>query len=749
MRTILFRAFVTTILLALFATPGWMSRPAVAKPSNIGPQVTGIAVGYGGKYKVGCWTPVTVTIKGGDRDTKGRLIVTVPDSDGVPTRTALDGELEFVPAGSKSIFRGYVKFGRAQGGAKVEFECEDGLRIIREFSSSQVPPAVLASQQLILSIGPDIGVQRAVKLRRRSQSEKIVAGRVENTGQLPDRWWGYEGVDAIVMATSDPALPNALSDDQWTALEQWLKLQGQLVCCVGSQGAALLGEQGRLADIVPGKFDRVARQCHLSALESFVDLPHPIEIQRDQQNRCQLKVSILKEIRGKTERFERVGQDLRPLIVRGSFGFGQVVFVSIDLDQPPISDWQGRDTLVAKLLDWTLGRQREGESSIRTAGSRHAGYEDLIGQLRSALDEFPSVTLIPFWLVAALVVLYAILIGPVDYFVLRIFIRRMEWTWLTFPCTVILFCGLALFLARYFKGNQLRINQVDLVDVDLVSQTLRGASWVHVYSPQTQSYDFTLTPRPLGTENAEPTSNVLLSWHGLPGRGLNGMNSTTTGELFSDPYWIQADRGAQSLRLPSIAGMPIQIWSTKSLTARWWRTANLPLDIRLQISRDERLSGIVGNPTDVTWENCFLFRTPWAYSLGRLAPGETRRIGDDMPRRNLQWRLWRKELRVENEMTTPWKPDDRDVPRIMEIMMFHDAAGGRDYTGLLNRYQNFVDLSNSLATGHAVLVGKSSQRAADLASADGILEDKYDRHWTFYRCVLPVENDPRGTNKGS
>ena len=63
----------------------------------------------------------------------------------------------------------------------------------------------------------------------------------------------------------------------------------------------------------------------------------------------------------------------------------------------------------------------------------HYGYNDLAGQLRSALDRFDGVRLVPFWLVAGLIVVYLLLIGPGDYFFLRKLVGRMEWTWLTFP----------------------------------------------------------------------------------------------------------------------------------------------------------------------------------------------------------------------------------------------------------------------------------------------------------------------------
>ena len=161
-----------------------------------------------------------------------------------------------------------------------------------------------------------------------------------------------------------------------------------------------------------------------------------------------------------------------PLVIRTARGFGQVIFVAVDLDQSPLNQWSDRPLLVARLLDLPTGRADE---SAEDAAMMHYGYTDLAGQMRSALDQFTGVRLVPFWLVAGLIVGYILLIGPGDYFFLRKVVGRMEWTWLTFPLIVVLVCLAAYVLAYQLKGNQLRVNQIDLVDVDAASGRMRGA----------------------------------------------------------------------------------------------------------------------------------------------------------------------------------------------------------------------------------------------------------------------------------
>ena len=90
------------------------------------------------------------------------------------------------------------------------------------------------------------------------------------------------------------------------------------------------------------------------------------------------------------------------------------------------------------------------------------------------------------------------------------------------------------------------------------------------------------------------------------------------------------------------------------------------------------------------------------------------------------------------EITVPWNRSGVDVPRIVQIMMFHKAAGGRGYTRLLHRYQGCVDRSDNLKVGRGVFVGRAADRAAEIQRDGKSMGDNYGRHWTFYRIVLPV-----------
>ena len=134
------------------------------------------------------------------------------------------------------------------------------------------------------------------------------------------------------------------------------------------------------------------------------------------------------------------------------------------------------------------------------------GVADLSTQLRSSLDQFPGVKLIPFGWVAFFIFLYVLLIGPGDYLLLRKVFGRMELTWITFPA-IVLSVSLAAYCAAYFlKGNDLLINKVDVVDVDQVTGLTRGSTFLNLFSPQNRDYTLGAIPAPLDREGDHGTA---------------------------------------------------------------------------------------------------------------------------------------------------------------------------------------------------------------------------------------------------
>jgi hypothetical protein len=354
------------------------------------------------------------------------------------------------------------------------------------------------------------------------------------------------------------------------------------------------------------------------------------------------------------------------------------------------------------------------------------------------------VLVVPFWLVAVLAVLYIGVIGPLDFFVLRRIRRHTAWAWWTFSLVVVLFCALAYALASYWKGSQLGINQVDLVDIDLASGWTRGTTWAHIYSPRSDTFNLALQPE-WPPQNDMAVSGTALTWQGLPGRGFGGMDSGVMSVSQAEAYTIQGERTSTDGRRLRMSRLPIATWSTRSLSGQWWSRGPGDETAHLAALPDGQLRGTFRNPLPVVLHDCLLIHAGhegWAYRVGDLGPFATKRV-EDLKLRDLSLLedvLVRRKLNREamKNVTTPWDARNVDVARILEMIMFHRAAGGRSYTKLLHRYQPSMDLSDQLSVGRAILLGHCRQSRSTIERDGDALTKGGRMHGTFYRIVFPV-----------
>ena len=733
--------FLATNLLAPTVARGQQSEP---------PKFVGVRVGIADRYKVGLWTQVEVTLQGGSEPVSGEVSLIVPDGDGVPSRvsTPPDDPCQLMP-GRETTVRLLCRLGRVHCAMTAEF-CIDGNIVTRRtFQTAPRADAVhflpgLEFRSLIVTVGDSaLPVEDIGKLSGVEVEYRPVAAHVEDVRSLPTHWCGYEGIDAVILSTSRPEIFHNLTmhGPRIRALDEWVRMGGRLVLCVGAQAEAILAPDAPLAPFVPGRLESIVSLRQTGALESYCR--SRTGVPRTGGAKSALRVPRLADLQGVVEAHEA---DL-PLVVRTARGFGQIIFVAADLDRPPLDAWTDRSMLIASLLDMPTG---VGEESDESTAMMHFGYSDMAGQLRSALDRFDGVRLAPFWLVAALTVAYLLLIGPGDYFFLRKMVGQMQWTWVTFPLIVLLACLGAYFLAYQFKGNALKVTQADVVDVDAASGLIRGATWFDIFSPRTETFDLSMDPR-LPEGGKPDDAHVWMAWLGLPGTAIGGMNHRAgQSALWTTPYCF-------SPNLDAMRGVPVSMWSTKSFCARWNAstradTDNTKIFPQADLTDDNQLLiGTVINTFDFPLDQCILAYGRSVYELGTIDPGKAARLGPMSKRSELKTLLTgRKVVFTDSgdkyqQETTPYDQSSTDVPYILRMMMFYDAAGGRRYTGLWNAYQSYVDLSTLLKADRAILVAQAPNtpqnnfRGASLLRNGRPLDGSNTRHVTMVRIVFPVK----------
>ena len=705
-------------MVGLYALCDAASLSRADEPSHL--TVNSATVGIGGRAKAGFWAPIWLDLTAGPAGARGRVEIVIPDGDNIPVVCTDDRDhLDLMPGQEARLLR-YAKIGPAR--APIRVQLRDGQRVLWSQELSGLPPRLIATQEMIVGVGPAIDLPAAIATIRRSPELAYMAVQVENAADLPDRWWGYEGVDTIVLTTSDPRVPDSLTPKQRTALVDWLRLGGRLIVSVGSRGGEVLTSDPWQA-VAPGRFTEVSPLRERTGLETFGGAELPWEHDTFQRTRPQ--VTRLTDVEGVVLLAEGGSGTDRPLIVRAPHGLGEIIFIGLDLDHPGLARWSGRPRLIASLLTGSQGRTTDPQTEVRRSVT-HLGYDDLVGQLRAALDQFPGVALVNFTTVSVLTVAYLLLIGPGDFLLLRQLRIPRHVTWITFSLVAALFCLAAWYLGGEAHGNQVRVNQVEIVDLDASEKLVRGTTWTHLYSPASARFDVKPSIDAARSVCLDPQS--LVSWQGLPGDSLGGLGSRQVALVETDAYFIE-EPGEQA----GITGLPVQNASSKSLSVRWWGDAAVEMPSRLVRTEHGPVEGELTNPLPAELTDCLLVYGDWMYRLGTIGAGQSVTV-DPRESLNLEYRLTERTVLNTKDISTPWDQATTDLPRIVRIMMFHQAARGRNYTGLTHRYQPYIDLTGHARLGRAILAGRAA-KPFTLLAPEG---DQTTQTWC--RIVFPVES---------
>ena len=701
MRTILFLVMALALVPAVRA----QQRPKVAIefvrigfPAGLdSTDAADVGQAQGTLFKSGFWTPVYVTIRAGAEGARpGRVVLESTDSDDVQNTYTVP-----VPALEQNdgvTVQAFTKTGSANGELVVRLDeqvAENRFKNVIEVKKSF--NAVSAGDPLCLAVGsriPGLRQNLAGLFPANANQDRLRIAFADDVGSLPNRWFGYAPVDLVLLTTGKREFVNRLLGEEGhykEALAEWVRRGGHLVVSCG-----------RNQDAVPDLFNRAHMplpvNISLMQVRSVEGLRGWLTVGTQTLQAPPPRNGVggtfdLAKLEPKpgmgveTIAPERTGENSPPLIVRWPYGLGQITLVAFDLDQPPFTTWNGQKDFWRRLLT-KLGMKPPAEAQANANGG-NAGIPapggrdnsaDLASMLQTRLENFKDVSVISFGWVALFILIYIVIVGPLDYLFLKKVVKRLELTWITFPTVVVVVSAVAYFAAYSLKGNDLRINKVDLVDIDLGSRQVFGNSWFTVFSPRIQLYTVGVEPAaPLfaaedATASPKPAP-VVVTWMGKPDESYGGYNRARSQSLFHRTYRYEPD--AAGLR-----EVPIQVWSSKSFTANWegsW-LANPRQGLRHQES-PRKLEGRVTNPLPIPLEDVALIYGEGApvgvkiYLLDKLAPGESKPIVDGTTK-SQNMTSWRESLPVFHQNYYGQYQNLPNVPSapLMKQIMFYSAV---------------------------------------------------------------------------
>lgn len=701
----------------------------VASDSNLGLQF-----GFLDNWKLGHNCPVRVDIKG--IDTQGTDQITVElqaiDGDGVTVtyrRSVNPKELVQLESGAGSVWIP-IRIGRQQVAVTARvLDAANKPLSERRFELDEIPSALPSTQPLIVTFGSTQGVESASSSNVAGGESTFTTATIKSAEDLPDAASCYASCDLVILPTNDIALLSSIRPSQWQALDRWIRDGGACLISLGPNAKQTVPLKG-FAALLPGEVLDFGKVTNPGPLESnIVGTKNPIaafEVTRVATGSATVDLTLLDSLNRRL-----------PWLSRYAYGFGMIQLVASDLEQPAFSQWADRNklwrTLLSKHIDLGVA---EKTLDVQVGNATYLGYDDLVGQLRASLDVFPSLTVVSFGQVVAIIVALLLVIGPLDYFLSVKWLKRPDFSWYFAGCVLMLASLGLIALKSKLRPDEVRVNSVQIVDIDTASKQATGHFWSHVYSSKARQVDLAL-------QTTAPESDPQLDWQGLPGRGLGGIMSQLNTDLGMPPYIVEQQLSGRS----EFQQVGIPTSGTKCVAATWHQKVEFENQTSLKEIRGiDQLEGNVVNPLSVDLKDCMLFYHHWYYSMpSRILPGQSIRVSFETIPKDLPRRLNGRRVVQGSEQITPWNPSERNsVPRLLEMLMFYKAASGPTYTALLHRYQPHLDFSDLLSLDRAILVGRLDEPLAKLtvsgeASVPNAVQDM-DQTWV--RLVFPVEQNP-------
>ncbi|NLE99964.1 MAG: hypothetical protein GX601_03215 [Anaerolineales bacterium] len=400
---------------------------------------------------------------------------------------------------------------------------------------------------------------------------------------IPDRFEPLRSLDCLIVSGLDTT---ALTPAQAEALRLWVAQGGHLV--IGGGAAAertLAGLSETLRPVTLGDVEELETLDGLEAYaEEAIRVPGP----------------FLAALPTEAAGTRLITQDGHDLLVRQTIGEGWVAYLALDPAASPFGAWTGTLNFWTRLLtpDTALPTNIPRDVPISVFQS-----ERMIDALTniSAL-ELPSIT----WL-ALMLGTYIVLIGPVNYLVLKRF-RRLSLAWVTIPLITAAFSISGYLLGYGLRGNDVIVNEISVLELEDDEPMHLARSYIGVFSPTRATYDLEV--------EGDPLISLMSRDYGM---------------------WSSASMpGSNSLKV--IQGSPVQVrglevnqWSMQSFQAETMVPAAGGIEADLY-TQDDRVEGTIRNDLDIPLTGLVLVSGRRFAHLGDLATGEERTL--DVPLKN-------------------------------------------------------------------------------------------------------------------
>lgn len=561
--------FSIAVIITLTWLLGWL--PVSAQNSD-SPVIKAVA-GYQGNFKYGEWLPVWIELENQGKDIEGEVRIQVSGSLGVTVFAAPVS----LPSGSRKQFPLYILPNNFSRELQVDLVSKNKTIASQKFS---VKPQANISFFVGL-ISPERGaltLLNGVTLPGQDRPKVITDLSLSD---IPDRPEALRSFDVLILNNIDTS---QITPEQVRALEGWVQSGGRLVIGGGAGG---MQTAARLSEVLlPG---RVQNMYEIGA-DQVQDLARFSGSQEKIIGQSLVASSIVP-----VESHILSGSQDRPWVVERPVGQGHVDWVAFDLSGVPFNGWPGTQAFWESLIGpgSAYPENMPFDMSIRQMRGNQLSY---------ALSNIPALDLPSIQGLSILLGIYILVVGPVNYLVLRR-LHRLQLAWVTIPAITVLFTAGAFGIGYALRGTDLIMNKIALVEVQ-PSGSASVTSYLGLFSPRQQSYEIQVNSQGL----LSPMSTYDTGMWGSSG------TSTTGGEM----TFVQ---GSPSI----IKGLTVNQFAMQSFMAEeiWENFGQISGDLYME---GDVLKGTVRNGTNYKLTDVVLVIQNRFARLGDMEPGQEARI---------------------------------------------------------------------------------------------------------------------------
>lgn len=531
-------------------------------------------MGYQGKIKHDKWNPLKLTLTS-DRDISGDVVVQIQNYNGFGYQTSYVQQVDLPKDTPKEVVIGVpgavlnkdnnqILFyeGSYTKGKQIPFA--SGKNYVQ---ASPYQGALIA----VLSDDPDTMNFMNV-LNGKGNSVNVFPLK---NASVPSDGMLLNGLDVIVI---NNFASDTLSEPQRKAITDWVNGGGTLIL---AGGAGYAKTAAPFADITPVVADGTTTVHSLDELEKLGGKPLKLD--------GAFTISTAKAVEGAQIGIEADGQ---PLFASKAYGQGSVQYAAYDLAMEPVSSWAGHPDAWASIL----------RNSLPMVGAQNGMYyNSLMDSLNYVLEYFPSLKMPSFTLLLWMLIIYAVVVAPLLYYILKKADKR-EWAWFLIPIIAVIASGSVYVVGSSDKTRELA-HTINLIELNGQGDAVKSTASAF-FTPRSGNYAL------------EFPENTYLK---------TGQSQTRFGGMGENKSFVRVEQASTTLELRDMSQWSLaKVWVDRQGTEEMGR---LGMDLKLDAKGE--LNGKVTNGTINDLTEVVLVVGGKAYKLGDIKKGDAASVPQD------------------------------------------------------------------------------------------------------------------------